>query len=129
MSDEEIEESERIKALFEKLSRQPIIKFSRGCRNVPNEDGVYVIFGHWEEHVLYVGRTIQAVLRRVPVRIGLRQRLSKHRAKYGSFTGFRYLAVPDPRQRTLLEALATGILCPDHIATGHKPRTDAEPPP
>jgi hypothetical protein len=127
MSDEEMEEPERIKALFEELSRQPIIKFSRGCPNVPNEDGVYVIYGYGEGHVLYVGRTIQAVPRRPPVRIGLRQRLSTHKAKYGGFTGFRYLEVPDPRQRALLEHLATGILCPVDLAFGYKRLSDLDP--
>lgn len=127
MSDKEIDESERIKALFEQLSRQPLMKFRRGCRNVPNEDGVYVIYGSWEGHVLYVGRTIQAVRRRVPVRIGLRQRLSTHKAKYGDLTGFRYLVVPDPRERILLEALATGMLCPVDLAYGHKQLSDIDP--
>jgi hypothetical protein len=127
MSDEEINEPERIKALFEKLSRQPIIKFSRGCRNVPNEHGVYVIYGLWEGDVLYVGRTTLAVQHRTPVRIGLRRRLSEHRAKYGSFTGLRYLVVPDPRERALLENLATGILCPVDLAYGYKRLRDLDP--
>jgi hypothetical protein len=126
MSNEEIEEPERIRALFEELTRQPIIKFSRGCRNVPNEDGVYVIYGYREGHVLYVGRTIQAVPRRVPLRIGLRQRLSQHRAKYGDFS-FRFLKVPDPRQRALLEHLATGVLCPVDLAFGYKRLSDLDP--
>jgi hypothetical protein len=134
MSDETILESERIRGRFEELSRQPIIKFSRGCRNVPNEDGVYVIYGRWEGEVFYVGRTIQAVRRsRSPMVIGLRQRLRQHRAKYGRTIGtrysigFRFLVVPDPRQRALLEALATGILCPIDLAYGYKRLSDIDP--
>jgi hypothetical protein len=135
MSDEEIDEPELIKALFEELNRQPINAFSRGCRNVPNKDGVYLIYGRSEGEVFYVGRTIQAVIRRAPVVIGLRQRLRNHKAKYGRpigsrfSIGFRFLEIPDPRQRALLEALATGILCPVDLGTGYKQLsdTDAEP--
>lgn len=123
------EEPELIEALFAKLTRRPITKFSRGCRDVPNKDGVYVIYGRWEGEVFYVGRTIQAVLRRYPFVRGLRQRLSSHRPKYGHLIGFRFLVVPDPRERALLEALATGILCPVYLGTGDKgsPSSDTDP--
>jgi hypothetical protein len=92
-----------------------------------------VIYGRVEEEVFYVGRTIQAVTRRSPVVIGLHQRLRNHRKKYGRAIGtrfsigFRFLVVPDPCQRTLLEALATGILCPVDLAYGYKRLSDLDP--
>lgn len=122
MSDEELEEPARIKALFNELIRQPMKVFSRGCRNVPNEDGVYVIYGLWDRDVRYVGRTIRAAaMPRAPFKRGLRRRLPKHSANYGALAGFRFLVVRDPRQRALLEAYATGVLCPADLATGYKP--------
>jgi hypothetical protein len=122
-----------VKALFDRLIEAPLKKFTPGCNDVPNEDGVYVIYGRVEEEVFYVGRTIQAVMRRSPVVIGLHQRLRNHRKKYGRTIGtrfsigFRFLVVPDPRQRALLEALATGILCPVDLAFGYKRLSDLDP--
>jgi hypothetical protein len=104
MSNEEIDEPELIKTLFDDLKGQPLRSFRRRCPGVPDDDGVYIIYGHWEGHVLYVGRTYRGSLRRCPFRRGLRRRLQSHRGKYGRFTGFRYLVVREPRQRALLEA-------------------------
>jgi len=120
MNNKELDEPELIKVLFQELNAQPIYPFSRGCRHAPNEDGVYVIYGLWQGDIRYVGRTTRAAMRRAPFLRGLRRRLSKHSAKYGDLTGFRFLVVSDPRQRELLEAYATGVLCPDDLGTGNK---------
>jgi hypothetical protein len=115
-----------VKALFNKLIEAPLTRFSRGCPSVPNQDGVYVIYGRWEGEVFYVGKTIQAA-------IGLRQRIRQQKAKYGRTVGarfsigFRFLVVSDPRQRALLEHLATGVLCPVDLAFGYKRLSDLDP--
>jgi hypothetical protein len=66
--------------------------------------------------VLYVGRTTRGQLG------GLRRRLITHRKKIGSARGckFRCLIVKKPRDRALLEAYATGFLCPKHIGLADK---------
>jgi len=115
---DEDDEPELVKALFDQLVKAPIKTFCRGCRDVPNEEGVYVIYGPYPWDVRYVGRTHRAVLR-VPFRRGLRRRLSNHKAKYApKHCSFRFLVVKDPRQRALLEAYATGHLCPADIRVG-----------
>ena len=127
MSDEEIDEPDLIKALFDELRRQPYKAFRRGCPDVPNEDGVYVIYGAFPTQVLYVGRTYRAARRRHPFNWwGLRRRLSAHRSKYtppqhSYHCSFQCLIVTDPRHRALLEAYATGVLCPADVGTAYRP--------
>jgi excinuclease UvrABC nuclease subunit len=84
------------------------------------QPGVYVLYGA-KEKVVYVGQTYGLK--------GLRPRLMTHlrdsawfKPKYGADLrtrgGFRCLVVADPRQRFLLEAYATGCLCPRYIGLG-----------
>jgi hypothetical protein len=122
MTEQEPDEPELIAALFEKLRKQPLLRFTRGCRDVPDENGVYVIYGPVPWDIRYVGRTDRtAPQRRPPFWRGLRRRLSKHGAKYGpQHCYFRYLVVLNARQRALLESLATGMLCPTDLGTGEK---------
>jgi excinuclease UvrABC nuclease subunit len=91
----------------------------------PVEPGVYVIYGA-RGKVLHVGRTPRGML-------GLRQRLTNHLHGMSSFVikhlnrdssklrngcAFRCLVVKHPRRRALLEAYATGCLCPAHLGVG-----------
>lgn len=93
----------------------------------PNEQGVYVIYSPKGE-VLHVGRTYRGTA-------GLRQRLSNHLHAASSFTikylkgrgaklrngySFSFVLVPEPRIRALLEAFATGSLCPRHLGMSDK---------
>jgi hypothetical protein len=76
-------EPDVIAALFEQLEKVPKMSFSRGCPDVPNQHGVYVIYSRYEG-VLYVGRTNQARWPSSRRAYGLRRRLSQHRAKYSA---------------------------------------------
>ena len=112
-------EPEMIKVLFGKLMQAPIQRFPKlgTSINAPTEPGIYVLYGS-KGKVLYVGLARGAK--------GLRPRLMTHLRdstwftfKYGaalrSRGGFRYLVVENPRYRALLEAYATGCLCPTYI--------------
>jgi hypothetical protein len=108
----------RIKALFDKLLNSPLEQYSvaRGALNAPRDHGVYVIYSSGGK-VRYVGRT----QRRGLIRGGLQQRLTTHRIKYGrKLCFYRYLVVKSARQRALLEAYATGCLCPLDLGLGDK---------
>src|SRR5262249_12513613 len=84
----------------------------------------YVIYSSTGK-VLHVGRTLRGLL-------GIRQRLTNHLQRQSSFTmqylkgdssklrscKFRCLVVTNPRKRALLEAYATGYLCPAHLGLG-----------
>lgn len=91
----------------------------------PVERGVYVIQNP-EGRAVHVGNTPRG-------KKGLRQRLNNHLRGASSFSraycggdrallrggySYKYITVPDPRQRALLEALAIGTLCPEHLGTG-----------
>jgi len=122
-------EQEIVTALFEDLVRSPLKSFPvhREKIDAPNEQGVYIIYGP-REVVLHVGRTPYA-------KSGIAQRLRNHMAGASSFTvrhlerdgsklrhghSFRCLVVEDQRHRALLEAYATGRLCPAHIGHGER---------
>jgi hypothetical protein len=122
-----LNERELIKTLFEELMRSPLQPFPghRGKLDAPIEPGVYVIYGA-RGKVLHVGRTPRGLL-------GLRQRLTNHLHGMSSFVikylnrdgsklrngcGFRCIVVKNPRRRALLEAYATGCLCPAHLGLG-----------
>lgn len=92
---------------------------------VPNAQGVYIIY-NLHGVVFHVGRTVRG-------RGGLRQRLNNHLRGRSSFVKdfldgksrslrgkyqFQYIKVKNDRQRALLEALATGKLCPQHLGLG-----------
>jgi hypothetical protein len=109
-------ERERIRALFDQLMNAPVKSFQRGMLDEPKQHGVYVIYSP-RGKVLYVGRTYRANFRANLE--GLQRRLTSHRKKYGpKGCKFRCLIVKSPRQRALLEAYATGCLCPVDLGLG-----------
>jgi hypothetical protein len=86
---------------------------------------VYLLFDASGD-VAHVGRTTRA-------RAGLFQRLRAHLAGRSSFVtaflkgrrsklrrgySFSFIEIQDARLRALVEAYATGVLCPRHIGTG-----------
>lgn len=87
--------------------------------------GVYIIYSPNNE-VLHVGKTNDA-------KGGLNQRILNHMRNQSSFSKlylklyqvnlrnngyyFKYVEVEDSRRRGLLEALASGLLCPLHFGT------------
>jgi len=125
------DEPEAVKVLFDKLMRKPLRTFPklRKSLHAPCLQGVYVIHDPRGRDVLHVGRTHRA-------KGGIAQRLKDHLGSRSSFVRgykplegdgsrlrqgkfkFRYLAVDSPRQRALLEAHATGHLCPAHLGEG-----------
>ena len=120
-------EHRTIKRLLAELlrgTRRPF-PLQRERLQAPNGRGVYVIY-NGRGIVVHVGRTPKA-------RGGIAQRLKDHMAAASSFTlqylkgdgaklrgkyYFRCLVVANPRHRALLEAYATGCLCPAHIGLG-----------
>jgi len=122
-------EYQTIANLLEKLLRQETHEFPqrRHRLEAPENHGVYIIRSN--DTILHVGRTLRA-------KGGLQQRLTDHLRGNSSFvrdylngqgatlreTGYTYqfLVEQDARTRALLEALATGTLCPRHIGTGRK---------
>jgi len=91
----------------------------------PTEHGLYIIYNTQDE-VVHVGRSVRG-------KNGLHQRLKNHLQGSSSFTvnyldgdgsklrngyKFKYLVIPDPRKRALVEALATGTLCPLYLGLG-----------
>ncbi len=120
-------EQRKIRSLYETLLHTPLKKFPRtGMRfDVPADHGVYVIYNA-RGKILHVGRTVRG-------KKGLIQRLKNHLRGQSSFMAiyfdrdlsklrqgcqFRYLVVPNARERALLEAYTTGLLCPAHIGIG-----------
>ncbi|MDE0702357.1 MAG: hypothetical protein OXH59_01390 [Rhodospirillaceae bacterium] len=120
-------EAKAVRALFGELMRAPLLNFPqpRQKLDAPDRQGVYVICGP-RGRVLHVGSTPRA-------RGGIAQRLRSHMAANSSFVKghlagdggalrnrhrFRCLVVENPRQRALLEAYATGRLCPAHLGLG-----------
>ncbi|RNJ42379.1 hypothetical protein B5V01_08225 [Mesorhizobium erdmanii] len=118
-----------ILALFDQLISSTLHQFpvGRSSLDVPSGHGVYVIYGP-NEQALHVGKSSRG-------RRGVRQRLLNHLAGQSSFVKlylkrdksqlrsgchFRYLEIEDPRKRALLEAYATGYLCPAHIGLNDK---------
>ena len=123
-------EADAVKALLEVLLRAPLLGFPvmRGRVEGPRQRGVYIIYDP-SGNVAHVGRTPRA-------RGGISQRLRNHLGGRTSFAEkhlrgdghklrdgykFRYLIVDDDRKRALLEAYATGCLCPEHLGLGSAP--------
>ena len=92
----------------------------------PTEHGVYIIYNSQDE-VAHVGRSVKG-------KNGLHRRLTDHLQGASSFTNkyldgdgsklrhgykFKYLVIPHPRTRALVEVLATGTLCPLHLGLGN----------
>jgi hypothetical protein len=116
-----------IRKLFGQLVRAPRTAFPnpRERLAVPDKHGVYVIYSP-RGTVLHVGRTVRGER-------GLRRRLNNHLHGRSSFTrqfldgkgsqlrgthSFSYLEVANARRRALLEAFASGSLCPKHLGVG-----------
>jgi hypothetical protein len=127
-SEREKQERERqeVKDLFAALIKQPILPFPQARKKLeaPLKPGVYVI--RKGDIVLHVGRTLRG-------KKGLYQRLTNHLDGNSSFTRdylhgkgntlreghtHQSIIVEHPRLRALLEAYATGTLCPKHIGLG-----------
>jgi hypothetical protein len=116
-------EPETIQSLFEQLMAAQKFEFPRSPTRVeaPWEQGVYIIYDP-HDAVAHVGRKLGEY--------GLFGRMGDHINGYSSFhqhplkpegqkvsDGFLYawLTNDSPRTRALLEAYATGRLCPAHI--------------
>jgi hypothetical protein len=127
-SEREQQERERqaVKDLFTALRKQPMLPFPQARKKLeaPLKPGVYVI--REGAIVLHVGRTLRG-------KEGLHQRLTDHLHGNSSFTQdylqgkgaklreghtHQSLVVEPSRLRALLEAYATGTLCPKHIGLG-----------
>ena len=120
-------ECQRIAELLKELREQQKYPFPqrRQSLDAPKSHGVYIIRSN--DTILHVGRTLRG-------REGLRQRLTDHLRGNSSFVRdylngqgatlrgegytYQFLVVKSDRERALLEALATGTLCPRHIGTG-----------
>ena len=119
-------ERQKVKELFTALCKQPMTQFPQAHKKLQatSEPGVYVI--RKGDIVLHVGRTLRG-------KEGLRKRLKNHLHGASSFTNeylkgngavlrkghtHQSLVVEDARLRALLEAYATGTLCPKHIGLG-----------
>jgi hypothetical protein len=119
-----VKELGSLKRVFGELKKAPLTNFppARKRMEAPDAQGVYIIYSP-QGRVLHVGRTPRG-------KKGLRQRLNNHLHAGSSFTlryldghgarlrngyKFRCLAVESPRLRALLEAYATGMLCPAHL--------------
>jgi hypothetical protein len=103
--------------------------------NAPYTRGVYLIRDP-ADRVVHVGRTPRG-------KNGLHQRLSDHLAGRSSFVyyhlgqdgsrlrngyTFQFIEVEDARTRALLEAFATGWLCPDHLGLADAVEADSPDP-
>ncbi len=122
-----INECKEIKSEYEKLIAQPATSFPkfREKLDVPKKQGVYIIYQNGV--ILHVGRTTSA-------NNGLYQRLKDHLYGTSSFVHkyldgngavlreggytFQYMIVDNSRKRALIEAYATGSLCPKHLGLG-----------
>lgn len=121
-----MDERKKIKARYNKLIKSEIFEFpKKGTINISDKMGIYIIYDK-AETVLHVGRTLRG-------QKGLNQRLNNHLHGKSSFMRvyfnregkklregykFRLIEIKDSRKRALLEALATGLLCPQHIGLG-----------
>lgn len=131
-------EGRHIKDLFGRLTRGQLYDFPKHgyteSVGAPRRQGVYVIYSP-KGTVLHVGRTQRG-------RKGLRQRLNNHLLGQSSFIEkylkgrgsrlrnrykFRYLAIKNPRERALVESLAIGKLCPNHLGLGNGPTETGQP--
>ena len=119
-------ERHEVGKLYTELCKQPMLQFpqEREELEAPSEPAVYVI--RKGQIVLHVGRTLRG-------KDGLHQRLKNHLHGSSSFTDkylkgngaalrkghtYQFLVVKDARLRALVEAYATGTLCPKHIGLG-----------
>lgn len=119
-----------VQDLLQELLSQPLTAFpKRGERlQCSCERGVYIVYRD-DGSVLHVGNTPRG-------KDGLFGRLDDHLRGRSSFTrelfnrkghllreghSYRCLPVDKPRMRVLLQALAIGVLCPEHLGTWNPP--------
>lgn len=122
-----MEEAKAVRKAFHDLKKARRHRFAAagGALECPTTQGVYLITDP-QGRVAHVGRTTRA-------QAGLQQRLRSHLAGRSSFVilflnghrerlrrgySYQWVEVPDARLRALVEAYATGVLCPRHIGTG-----------
>lgn len=114
MSKKQKIEGQQIKKLFKELISQPRYKIPKPREkfNAPSEHGVYIL--RKGKSVLYVGRSIS-------VKGGLRKRLRSNRFfKLSESKTYQFIVVEKDKERALLEALATGMLCPKNLGSCNK---------
>ncbi len=124
-------ESQKVQKLFKQLRKHPENRFppKRKHLDVTFKHGVYIISKN--KKVLHVGRTTRG-------RNGINQRLKNHLHGLSSFVKnyldsngavlredgytYQFIVLEDERkrERALLEAYATGVLCPEYIGLGDK---------
>jgi len=120
-------EPEIVAALYGELMEAPLRTFPalwEAGLDAPVRGGVYVVYNP-QGQAVHVGRATS--------RGGIAKRLRDHMANASSFTTqylkgeggrlrgrykYRALAVGNRRHRALLEAYATGHLCPAHLGVG-----------
>lgn len=121
-------EPEKIMELYNQLVDSPQYDFpSNGKIEISNKQGIYIVYNDNNE-ALHVGKTNGA-------KNGLNQRLLNHVRNQSSFSKlymqkenialrawgkFKFIEIESARERSLLEALTAGLLCPAHIGTGEK---------
>lgn len=107
--------------LFQKLleAKQESFPPKYHPQKAPNDYGVYIIYDP-KGRVAHVGRSVRG-------KNGLHQRLKNHLQAKSSLTTkhlkgdgykYKYEIIHDDRKRALVEALATGTLCPLHLGLG-----------
>lgn len=121
------QESNKIKKLFDKLITSEAHNFPALGKKLEatTDKGAYIILSN-RDVVLHVGSTPRG-------KNGINQRLKNHLSNSSSFVRsyldgdgsklrkghcYKYLTVDNARYRVLLEAYATGELCPKHLGTG-----------
>lgn len=121
-----MKECERVRALFAELTGAPRKPFPRQGDipdDVPTAPGVYVIYDA-DGKVLYVGRTPRSergIWRRLNAHLhGGSPLHSRMRIKLRNDCGFSYLVIENGRECALVEAYATGCLCPAYLGLGGK---------
>src|SRR5689334_20461979 len=121
-------EQQKIKLLFNRLLHERSYFFpQKGPLDITCQKGVYIIFNP-KGKPSHVGNTPRGER-------GLCQRLNNHIYWCSSFSkkflkpqglsvrneySFKFLKISSARDRALLEALAIGLLCPEHIGTHEK---------
>jgi hypothetical protein len=84
-------------------------------RYVGEAHGINGVRGRLMTHLRESDGVTQIWLRAQKSRLPQRGLFRKYGSTLRSRGGFRYLVVENARQRALLEAYATGCLCPDYI--------------
>jgi excinuclease UvrABC nuclease subunit len=113
-----LDEPEIVRTLFEQLQLAPLQRFPEPGEklNAPNQPGVYVLYGT-KGKIRYVGlaRGSKGLRPRLLTHLNTHWHIAKYGRDFRSRGGFRCLVVQNERQRALLEAYATGCLCPAYI--------------